>query len=144
MIIVSPYQRTQQTAAPLIARFPQVPLQTWPVQEFTYLNTKAHAGTTEQQRAIHAQAYWERCDPHWRDGAGAESFADFIQRIDTLGQRLREHRRLRVVVFTHGYFIKGFQLRSDYFNDAIDTAFMARFREVRRTGLLANAQVLEL
>jgi hypothetical protein len=29
--------RTRQTAAPTIARFPDAPVKTWPIEEFTYL-----------------------------------------------------------------------------------------------------------
>ena len=31
LIVVSSYQRTWQTAAPVIARFPEVPVEEWPV-----------------------------------------------------------------------------------------------------------------
>ena len=57
LIIVSPFIRTQQTAAPLIARFPEVPVEKWAVQEFTYLNPNKYLGTTETQRGNFAQAY---------------------------------------------------------------------------------------
>ena len=35
LIVTSPYTRTRQTAAPTIARFPAVPVETWPIEEFT-------------------------------------------------------------------------------------------------------------
>lgn len=37
LIVTSPYVRTQQTAQPTLERFPDVPQEEWPVQEFTYL-----------------------------------------------------------------------------------------------------------
>ncbi|CAM5569157.1 hypothetical protein SSCI18S_05901 [Sphingobium scionense] len=37
LIVTSPYTRTRQTAAPTIARFPDAPVKTWPIEEFTYL-----------------------------------------------------------------------------------------------------------
>lgn len=35
LIVTSPYTRTRQTAAPTIARFPGVPVEVWPIEEFT-------------------------------------------------------------------------------------------------------------
>ena len=35
LIVTSPFQRTRQTAAPTIARFPGVAVETWPIEEFT-------------------------------------------------------------------------------------------------------------
>ena len=32
LIVTSPYLRTQQTAAPTIARFPDVPVEVWPIE----------------------------------------------------------------------------------------------------------------
>ena len=37
LIVTSPYTRTRQTAAPTIARFPDPPVEVWPIEEFTYL-----------------------------------------------------------------------------------------------------------
>ena len=37
LIVTSPYLRTQQTAAATTARFPDVPVEVWPIQEFTCL-----------------------------------------------------------------------------------------------------------
>jgi broad specificity phosphatase PhoE len=142
LIVVSPYLRTQQTAAPLIQRFPGIAVEEWPVHEFTYLNAWVHTGTTEQQRAVHAQAYWARCDPDWREGEGAESFADFVCRIVWLRQRLQARPDLRTLVFTHGYFIKGFQYRLQHLGAPVDSALMAGYRDTRRSGLATNTQVV--
>ena len=37
LIVTSLFLRTQQTAAPTIERFPDVPVEVWPIEEFTYL-----------------------------------------------------------------------------------------------------------
>jgi len=138
LIVVSPYLRTLQTAAPLISRFPQAVVEEWAVQEFTYLNPTKYAGTTETQRGNFAQSYWQRCDPHWNDGDGAESFADLIARIDALEVRLRQHVGADVVIFTHGYFIKTLLLRRDIRYVPVDQHLMAAFRDGRRHNLLLN------
>lgn len=59
LIVVSSYLRTRQTTAPSIERFPDVPVETWPVQEFTYLSPGRCAGTTTAQRRPLVEAYWQ-------------------------------------------------------------------------------------
>src|SRR6267378_4164471 len=46
LFIVSPYLRAQETAAPAIARYPEVPVEEWPVHEFTFLPRPAYVGST--------------------------------------------------------------------------------------------------
>ena len=50
LIVQSPYLRARQTAEPLIRRFAGVPVETWPVQEFTYLDPAATNGLNEAGR----------------------------------------------------------------------------------------------
>lgn len=50
LIICSPFLRVQQTAAPTCVRFTAAPVQTWAVQEFTYLAPARCAHTTAEQR----------------------------------------------------------------------------------------------
>lgn len=138
LIIVSPFIRTQQTAAPLISRFPHVIVEEWSVHEFTYLNPIKYSGTTETQRGIFAHGYWNRCDPHWNDGGGAESFAELIARIDALEIRLRQHLGKEIVIFTHGYFIKALLLRRERRHSPVDRRLMAAFRDGRRRDPLLN------
>lgn len=143
LIIVSPFIRTRQTAAQLMAKFPEVPVEEWPVQEFTYLNPRLYIGTTEAQRGEFARGYWLRCDPHWNDGGGAESFADFIGRIDELERRLRGLTR-DTVIFTHGYFIKALLLRRERPLVAVDRTLMAAFRDGRKNDPMLNTQMVRL
>ncbi len=100
-IVVSPFLRSQQTAAPLIARFPDVAQETWPVQEFTYLAPEQWNGTTARERHPATDAYWERLDPHRVDGAGAESFAGLLDRLAGALARMARLPGL-TAVFTHG------------------------------------------
>ena len=75
LIVTSPYTRTQQTAAPTIARFPGVPVEVWPIEEFTYLQPARWNGTRSAERMPHLERYWSAADPDYCDGEGAESFA---------------------------------------------------------------------
>lgn len=143
LIVVSPFLRTQQTAAPLMEKFLRTPVEQWPVQEFTYLNPGLYRGTTEAQRGDFAREYWLRCDPQWNDGGGAESFAALIARIDELERRLRKLDNC-TVIFTHGYFIKALLLRREQPEAAVDRHFMAAFRDGRKNNPMSNTQMVHL
>jgi broad specificity phosphatase PhoE len=61
LIVVSPFVRARQTAMPLCERFPAVPVQVWPVQEFTFVNLKnAPAFTGEQREPLVKAGKFER------------------------------------------------------------------------------------
>jgi len=129
LVVVSPYLRTQETAAPFLARHGDVPVEVWAIQEFTYLDIVRHADTTEAQRGAAVAEYWSRCDPRWNDGSGAESFVGFIARIDDALRRLRGRAGETVAIFAHGYVIHAFETRLARPDETVDTSFMARFRE---------------
>src|SRR5689334_15812065 len=74
LIVVSPYLRAKQSAQPTIARFPQARVEEWQVHEYTYLSLVSRHNTTPHGRRPLIDAYWERCDPQFVDGEGAESF----------------------------------------------------------------------
>src|SRR5258708_3219732 len=83
LIVVSPFKRSQQTAAPLIARWPQAPVEVWPVEELIYLApSKCFKATVEERRSM-VESYWQRADPFFGDGEGAETFAHFVSRLQT-------------------------------------------------------------
>ncbi len=106
LIVVSPYARAKQTAVPTTNRFPHVPVEEWPVYEFTYLHPERYNGTTGSERGPHARGYWDRCDPYEQEMAGGESFADLWQRIIALRERLRGHDVGFTAVFSHGLFLR--------------------------------------
>jgi len=128
LVVVSPYLRTRETAAPFLARHPTVAVEEWPVQEFTYLDIERHAGTTEAERGRVVEDYWTGEDPSWNDGSGAESFADFIGRVDTVLDRLRGCEGGPVIVFTHGYFIHAVEQRLARPAEVVDGELMRSFR----------------
>jgi broad specificity phosphatase PhoE len=107
VIVVSRYLRTAQTAIPLLKRYPGVPVERWPVEEFTYLDIAACAGTTYAEREGLRDAYWRRCDPLWADGPACESFINFIARVRSFEQALGvRDADETVVVFTHGLIMQ--------------------------------------
>lgn len=113
LIVMSPFQRAQDTAAPTRTRFPGVPAETWSIQEFTYLAPVRCAGTSAAQRRAWVDAYWAANDPAHVDGLGSESFADFIARVVAAKSRLEalhEAGARRVLLFGHGQFIQALKL----------------------------------
>ena len=106
LIVTSPYIRTQQSARPTIRRFPTARQEQWEVQEFTYLSPARYQDTTAADRRPFVEAYWSRCDPHHIDGEGAESFADFIRRVQQAIDGLWSCQSEFVAVFGHGLFLR--------------------------------------
>ncbi|MCF5167519.1 histidine phosphatase family protein [Pseudomonas congelans] len=105
LIVASPFSRAQPTAMATASAFPNTPFETWPIQEFTYLEPARCANTTVAQRRDWVEAYWARSAPAFTDGAGAESFSGFITRAQAFLARLAEHPAQRIAVFSHGQFI---------------------------------------
>lgn len=103
-IVVSSFVRTRQTAEPLMEKYPGVPVEVWPVQEFTYLDSSHYMETTSAYRRPLVETYWERCQPESVDGDG-ESFASAMRRADDFIQRLASCRGF-CVVFSHGKFLR--------------------------------------
>lgn len=105
LIVVSAFARSQRTAEPARARFPRVPVEVWPVHEFTYLGPQAYAGTTVEERRPAVDEYWHAADPFRVAGEGAESFAAFMDRVGDVRERLERGAASTVVVFSHKKFI---------------------------------------
>jgi 2,3-bisphosphoglycerate-dependent phosphoglycerate mutase len=108
LIVTSPYLRTKQTAEPTIERFPKISQSEWEVQEFSYLATERRKNTTLIQRVPMAEKYWQRCDPFYADGEGAESFAEMINRCYDLQKIISQTEDKFIAIFTHEIFMRVF------------------------------------
>ncbi|MGE4409750.1 MAG: histidine phosphatase family protein [Sphingobium sp.] len=107
LIVTSPYTRTRQTAAPTIARFPGVPVEVWPIEEFTYLQPARWNGTRSAERMPHLERYWQDADPDYCDGEGTESFGTLLRRCEAALTRLAALPMDSLAyVFGHGQFIQ--------------------------------------
>ena len=143
LIVVSPFQRAQQTAEPLRQKFPDVPVEEWPIHEFTFLEPSRHNGTSEEDRQPHVSAYWERQDHTFLDGPGAESFTQFLDRAREAIRRLVSMNPGGcIVVFTHGFFMQAFRLAL-LFPNATDAELMANFLRFHNVNFIQNIQRLE-
>ena len=127
LIVVSRYSRTSYTAAPLCRRQPQVPVVELPMHELTFLAPGRYVGTTEDTRREPARQYWERCDPDYCDGEGAETFRHFCERIDASLEALREFAEQRIAVVCHGYVIKAILWRQLHPEAEFDAEYMREF-----------------
>ncbi|HKE59376.1 MAG TPA: histidine phosphatase family protein [Pyrinomonadaceae bacterium] len=112
LVVLSPYLRAQQTAAPLLDRFPNTISQEWDVQEFTYLAADRCHNTTLTERKPMVAEYWSRSEPGYCDGPGAESFSQFVARTRAMLEKTRGLLEAPtdpanfIAVFTHGQLIQ--------------------------------------
>ncbi len=143
LLVDSPFLRARATADAIQARWPNVPRATWPIHEVTYLSPARCIGTTVQTRQPLVDAYWRRCDPDYRDGADAESFAQFMQRIGLFHARLLELELAHVVVVGHGQFFAAyrFALTNGF---AATPDWMRRYRLAESAQPLRNGEIVEL
>jgi broad specificity phosphatase PhoE len=128
----------------VIERFPQARLEEWPVHEYTYLSLASRDGTTLHQRRPLIDAYWERCDPQYVDGDGAESFAALVTRARQALERIKHLDDGFVAIFSHGLFIRTLlwvQLAAPV---EIDAHAMRRCRSFMHGFSAPNASILKL
>lgn len=105
LVVTSHYIRTQQTAEPVIKKYPHAPCEEWGIHEFTYLSPGKCKNTTRNERLPMVKQYWDSCDPSYCDGPGAESFGDFINRVKATINKIQERKEQSIVLFSHGQFI---------------------------------------
>jgi broad specificity phosphatase PhoE len=127
LIVCSPFQRVRQTAALTLARFPAVPVETWPVHEFTYLAPARCAHTTAEQRKPWVAQYWDAADPLAVDGDGSESFAAFMWRVSATLDRLAGLQLASVALFGHGQFMQAVRWSISTRPQVIDADAMRAF-----------------
>jgi len=144
LIITSPFLRTQQTASPTIERFPEVQVDIWPIQEFTYLQPARWNGTLSSERMPHIERFWANADPTYCDGEGAESFADLLRRVEeTLDRLSKLSDDAPVYVFSHGQFMQA--ARSLITDPSLsDQERMRKFWRESKSDEIPNAALLRL
>lgn len=140
-VVVSPFLRTEQTAAPLCRRFPRAQVEPWPIHEFTYLSPARFAGTTAHQRRRAVVEFWNIADPRRIDGPGAESLAQFFDRVERWSERLAS-LDTDTVIFAHGQIMQALLYLTLVGEAPTDSNAMRRFKlfseaiEIPNTGLI--------
>lgn len=138
LIVCSPFLRVRQTAAPTVARFAAVLVQTWPIEEFTYLSPARCAHTTAEQRRPWVAAFWQAADPLAVDGPGAESFAALVGRVQIALDRLAALPVASVVMFGHGQFMQALRWWIVQRPAVLDAEAMRAFRDFDLAHPIAN------
>jgi broad specificity phosphatase PhoE len=141
LLVVSPFVRARQTAAPICERWPQAPVETWAIEEFSYLDPARCRDTTVEMRRPWAAAYWQRADPHHVDGPGAESFAQFLARLQAFRRKLLERGGF-VVAVGHGQFFRAC-LWTEVHGFAATPEAMAAWRAAEIATPMANGEIIE-
>jgi len=144
LIIVSPYLRSQQTAAPLINIFPETPTETLTIQEFTYLSISRSRNTTHEQRKPLVEEFWKRGDPHFCDGDQAESLAEFFYRVENFLRQMSEREFELAFAFTHEQFIKALIWEVLHPAKVFDEKFMFDFQRFMNSFSIPNTAIMKL
>lgn len=142
-VFVSDMRRTHETAAPYCARHGIRP-ETLPcLNEFSYLPFAAVQGLDAAARKPLAEAYWQRADPHFRAGGGADTFAEFDGRVSDFLHRAWPSLPHGSLLFGHGIWIAllAWWLSGNYAETGAD---MAAFRAFQSSLHVANASVWRL
>ena len=143
LIVVSPFLRARQTAVPTQQAFPGTPVETWPVEEFTYLHPRHYDGTTGAERRQIAVAYWEANDPFRKDGGEGESFAELLARTEAVKNRLAASSARFIALFSHGLFLRALlhaEIMSSY---APTPRMMERYSHFVRGVHMPNGAILK-
>lgn len=140
-VVCSPFLRTQQTAAPTLAKFPGLSAVTLPVHEFTYLCADRCRDTSAAERHPMVQEYWQRLDPYLEHGPSAESFAAFCARVRDFLDVARGWDGF-TLVFTHEMFIRATVWAVMYGACHGTADEMTRFHGLRTAFPIPNASYL--
>ena len=122
----------------MIEKYPEARTEQWPVQEFTYLSPVRCHNTSMKQRTPWAAEYWERADPDYCDGDGAESFAQFIGRVQGFTVKLSGRIESPMLVFTHQMFIAAYLWLNDRSNSDPMEGIL-KFRKYMLENVVLNA-----
>lgn len=143
LLIVSAFLRATDTAEPIRARWPLTRSETWPIQELTYLSPARCRGTTVETRRPLVEAYWQRCDPDYKDGPDAESFRSFMARLRDFHSRLLAIDAEFVVIVGHGQFFRAFLLGQSV-GFAATPAWMREYRATETARPMVNGEIVEI
>lgn len=144
LIVVSPYLRTKQTAQLTVQLFPEVERQEWDIQEFTFLSPETCRDTTPLQRRPLVEEYWQRNDPFYVHGEGAESFADFQRRVCEAYRQIEGLESRLVLIFGHGQFMRLFLLSFLLRSFEPTRATMQKFALFNEVYQIPNCGVLKM
>ena len=109
LIVYSSFPRSQLTISPYLDKW-KTKEETWDVEEFNYLSQIKWANTSFEERKTPKEEYWDRNDPHFHDGDGAESYSDLLHRAERMLRKVLERKENKIWIVTHGQFMKAVTL----------------------------------
>lgn len=138
----SPLIRAKETIQFLTSRWPNTPLSILPIQEFTYLSPSRLSVLTPIERKEAIREYWHRNDPNYCDGDGAESFANFLQRVSSFHQYITQQSGY-IVIVGHGQFFKAFLIGLEH-GFTLSPEWMNLFRVDETNKPIKNCEIIQL
>lgn len=138
LIITSSFTRAIETARNTVEKYENAKVETWMVEEFTYLEPTACVGKSVEDIRKKVTAYWDLLDPYYKDGENAESFVMVLERARAVYQKLILLQDKYVLIFSHAQFIKVLILLRDYPNYGI-LEMMAKFTQLPH---IENCQII--
>jgi hypothetical protein len=95
-----------------------VPVEIWPIQEFSYLPYDVYRDTTSQDRRSPSINYFKEANPDKILGEGGESFHQFSQRIKDTILSLKHTESEKIIIYGHGWFVRAFLWQMYNFRDS--------------------------
>ena len=141
-IYCSKLLRAQQTAQVFCDKYDKQAQPLAQLNEMRCLAYETVVGMTGEQRGPLAQQYWQQADLHYRDAMSADSFADFLTRVDAFITAAPdfEHHSL---FFGHGIWI-GLLAWRLMGCEVGDNADIRRFRQFQTAMPMYNTVVYRL
>lgn len=141
LIVTSAYQRAIETASYTMARFPDAPVESWNTHEFNYLSLTGPSTYTE--RFPMARAYWEKCDPAFIHGEGAESFTQCMERVSRMQEKIWQRQAKFIAIFGHGYMMKTMLWGNLIGSFEVTREYMQRFHAYNQTFEIENGTIIK-
>lgn len=142
-VFVSPYIRTHQTAQPFLDSIQAQSQILNDLHEFNYLNFDKIQHLSFDELIRLSDQYWHNADIHYNDGESAESFQDFVQRVNHIRQFLHELDDGVYVIFGHGMWI-GMLIWQLMVKDRQRILQMSEFRAFELAMRADNCEVFQL
>lgn len=111
-ILTSPFRRAIETTECILKRRRNANVEIIEdLREFTYLAPSTCVNTTKEERKSKVDIYWQKIDPYYVDGEGAESFGKLMKRANkVLFYILSRNSNRFIAVVSHEQFLKAFLL----------------------------------
>ncbi|MCX6741122.1 MAG: histidine phosphatase family protein [Candidatus Parcubacteria bacterium] len=145
LIILSPFKRAQDTAKPFLKiAGHKIPVKTWPVQEFVYHSLGKKRKKNLAEKLESAKKYWLAADPDYRDSKEAETYRDLIKRIELVRKKIIQDKHQKILIVSHGHFIKHFTWRLLHETLEINKESMPRARDFTRAMRTGNTAIIKI